>query len=262
MKTLCIDASSKKGASNSGYFIKVASRKMNCEEIIRLPRNKKYDDVLNKISDIDQLVIALPLYVDGIPSHVLMFLERLESYCIENQKSFKLYVIANCGFYEGEQTSIMLDQLKCFCKKADLIYGGAIGIGAGEMLGFIRYLPMIGLVISLIAYIIAFIIEAFHQSPDFIHVLLSPHYLTFLIQTGLTIIWSYKSWFKLLSFGKAVSEEKTVSNTYTTLSFCPKCLFIVIASIFWYLRLIFVHKKSFTTMFNKEQNYVFKGKSI
>ncbi|SCJ05924.1 hypothetical protein [uncultured Clostridium sp.] len=53
-----------------------------------------------------------------------------------------VYVIANCGFYEGKQNKIALNIMKCWCKKMNIKWAQGIGIGAGEMMGGLRNVPM------------------------------------------------------------------------------------------------------------------------
>ena len=40
--------------------------------------------VLENIKDADAVVISLPLYVDGVPSHMLALLKKMERFCLEH----------------------------------------------------------------------------------------------------------------------------------------------------------------------------------
>lgn len=53
------------------------------------------------LSDSDVLVFAFPLYVDGIPSHLLSCLVQLEQSLAKVNREITVYAVANCGFYEG-----------------------------------------------------------------------------------------------------------------------------------------------------------------
>lgn len=82
----------------------------------------------------DGMVFAFPLYVDGIPSHLLECLTQLEHYFKEHNYPEKaVYAIVNCGFYEGEQNELALDVMENWSQKARCIWGQGIGVGAGGM---------------------------------------------------------------------------------------------------------------------------------
>lgn len=97
-------------------------------------------EMIAKLQNADAWIISCPLYVDGIPGHLLSCLAELEKYSREkyNRKnetpephSIYIYGIVNCGFYEGIQTETALEILENWCKKAGFIWGGGIGIGGG-----------------------------------------------------------------------------------------------------------------------------------
>lgn len=88
----------------------------------------------------DVLVFAFPLYVDGIPSHLLHCLVELETVFCQKQRNQKekkeivVYALVNCGFYEGHQNALALEMMENWCIKSGLTWGQGIGIGAGGML--------------------------------------------------------------------------------------------------------------------------------
>ena len=103
---------------------------------------KLSDPDLMKIADTDLMVFAFPLYVDGIPSHLLHCLYQLETYLNANKaKDIRVYAIVNCGFYEGHQASIALDMMRNWCSKASLVWGQGIGIGGGGFLASLEGNP-------------------------------------------------------------------------------------------------------------------------
>lgn len=144
MKIMMIDGSPKVSKSNSEYFLNILSDFIESKDIVKYKLSKKvdYEDIIKETNTIDTLVFAFPLYVDSLPSHVLEFLIMLEENFKDNLKGVNVYVIANCGFYEGKQNKIALNIMKCWCKKMNIKWAQGIGIGAGEMMGGLRNVPM------------------------------------------------------------------------------------------------------------------------
>lgn len=144
MKIMMIDGSPKVSKSNSEYFLNILSDFIESKDIVKYKLSKKvdYEDIIKEINTIDTLVFAFPLYVDSLPSHVLEFLIMLEENFKDNLKGVNVYVIANFGFYEGKQNKIALNIMKCWCKKMNIKWAQGIGIGAGEMMGGLRNVPM------------------------------------------------------------------------------------------------------------------------
>lgn len=75
-------------------------------------------------------VLAFPLYVDGVPGHLLSCLTQLE----KTAKGKSIYAVVNCGFYEGAQTGPALEIMENFCAKSGARWGG-VGTGGGGALG-------------------------------------------------------------------------------------------------------------------------------
>lgn len=89
------------------------------------------------------LVFAFPLYVDGIPSHLLNCLIQLEkTFAAIYRKDINVYALVNCGFYEGHQNRMAIEMMENWCFKARLNWGQGIGIGAGGMLPVIKDVPI------------------------------------------------------------------------------------------------------------------------
>lgn len=97
--------------------------------------NKDMEELL----ECDVLVFALPLYVDGIPSHLLNCLIQMEQFFSTiKEKNIKVYSLVNCGFYEGHQNSIAIEIMKNWCEKAGLQWGQGLGIGAGGIISSLK----------------------------------------------------------------------------------------------------------------------------
>lgn len=93
---------------------------------LTIPRDK-----LKEMTSYDVIILAFPLYVDGIPGHLLASLIEYEP-MLKTQQS--LYSVINCGFYEGEQCRIAAEMLRHWAKRAGIENKGTLGIGTGGML--------------------------------------------------------------------------------------------------------------------------------
>lgn len=91
---------------------------------------------IEELMKTDAWVFSCPLYVDGIPGHLLSCLIQLEEVCVKNSKKH-IYGIVNCGFYEGIQAEIALKILQNWCLKTGYIWSGGIGVGGGGGLAMI-----------------------------------------------------------------------------------------------------------------------------
>ena len=96
-------------------------------------------DMAEALVNANAIVFACPLYVDGIPGHLLSCLTELErqSQTFLWQTSLwqghkpLIYGIVNCGFYEGVQAQYALDVLRNWAAKSGCTWGGGIGVGGG-----------------------------------------------------------------------------------------------------------------------------------
>ncbi|WP_022758693.1 flavodoxin family protein [Butyrivibrio fibrisolvens] len=86
-----------------------------------------------------KIVLAMPLYADGAPSHVLRLMEMMEKQCAASKK--QIYVVANMGFYESRQIRNLLGMVKAWSEKCGYEYCGGVAVGAGEMLGKMIRIP-------------------------------------------------------------------------------------------------------------------------
>lgn len=244
MKTLLIDASPKKHLSNSAYFMGFGRLFMcgrgNRFSKAKLPRTALYDDLFNRIGESDRVVLATPLYVDGVPSHVLRFLTALERRCAETGVSIDLYVLANCGFYEGRQTRCLMEQMEAWCERAKVKFRGGLGIGAGEMLGFLRVLPAIYLLIAIVMAAISLIGQLAAGSVSAGLVLESVGLMGLAIRMGTFVLFNLLAAAFLIRFGRKVAKGKEHTVCYTTVC-CPKFLFTFFASVYWFLRMLVCH---------------------
>ena len=87
-------------------------------------------EAIDQMRAADAWVFLYPLYVDGIPGHLLSCLVRLEQAHLANA-DLRIYGIVNCGFYEGVQAEYAIDVLKNWCAKSGFTWGAGVGIGGG-----------------------------------------------------------------------------------------------------------------------------------
>lgn len=139
MKTVFINGSPKKKLSVSSYLLGIVRLPVRGEVVKEQLRNKNdHERILGSIKDADAVVFGLPLYVDGVPSHVLAFMKDMQSFCREHNISVKVYVVSNGGFIEGRQNKPLMQVFENFCSRSNVEWCGGIGIGGGVMLNVMR----------------------------------------------------------------------------------------------------------------------------
>ncbi len=82
-------------------------------------------EVIEELAETDAWVFAYPLYVDGIPGHLLSCLIQIEEARLQNPQ-IHIYGIVNCGFYEGIQAQLALKLLQNWSLKAGFIWSAAL----------------------------------------------------------------------------------------------------------------------------------------
>lgn len=97
-------------------------------------------EMIEELAKADVWVFAYPLYVDGIPGHLLSCLIALEKAGLQ-KPALQVYGIVNCGFYEGIQAQPALKLLQNWCIKTGVQWGGGIGIGGGGGLAMMPKTP-------------------------------------------------------------------------------------------------------------------------
>ncbi|MBU0934240.1 MAG: NAD(P)H-dependent oxidoreductase [Spirochaetes bacterium] len=89
------------------------------------------------------LLLVFPLYVDSLPAS---FMRYLDAYAAARAAAGvtaaqRVFVVSNCGFYEGEQNACALRICQNFCIANGLDWCGGIGFGTGEMIRGLRAVP-------------------------------------------------------------------------------------------------------------------------
>lgn len=138
MRIALVNGSPKPKNSSSEILLNTLMTKLQDKSIISKHdfRKQSLDNKdLDLIQASDVLVIAFPLYVDGIPAQLLSCLMQMEeSFKLNANSNISVYAIVNCGFYEGKQASIALDMIENLCISSGIKYMQGMGIGGGGML--------------------------------------------------------------------------------------------------------------------------------
>lgn len=109
-----------------------------------------HEHILNEISEADTVVFSMPLYVDGVPSHLLSFLKKMELFFHDHNKDINVYVIANNGFIEGKQNEPLMQIMENFCDRSRIKWQGGLGIGGCVMMNVMHILLLVFLGIALL----------------------------------------------------------------------------------------------------------------
>lgn len=143
MKICMINGSPKAGKSTSELLIGYLLPFLKGNEIIMYPmREIDFSQTqFSQIQSSDVLIFAFPLYVDSINSALLRVLAAFQDKGFGN-KNLMVYCIINNGFYEGRQNQVAAEIMRNWCRAVGLTYGQTLGIGAGEMLAFIKDVPL------------------------------------------------------------------------------------------------------------------------
>lgn len=138
--TALINGSPKHGGSASGTLLDILKGHMGTEPAeTGLHGPEPGPEALGIMAGADVWVIAFPLYVDGVPSHLLACLTGLEQ--LAREKRPKVYAVVNCGFYEGRQNRLALEIIENFCAKSGCQWCGGVGTGGGGALSSLPRLP-------------------------------------------------------------------------------------------------------------------------
>ena len=225
MKTVFINGSPKKRFCASAYFLFLQRLFVGGKKVtLKLRTPADHEAILKELDDAQAVVFALPLYVDGVPSHVLRFLEKMEAYCKEKGLRLNVCCIANNGFIEGKQNEPLMQTFENFCARAGLAWGGGVGIGGGVMLNVTRIvfevqigLLLLNILLSVIQNGAVFPKEAFLSFGE------SALYLLF-FNAGLLVY--------LARMGHFIRKGACAGKKYTRI-LVPSFLFILFADIFF-----------------------------
>ena len=225
MRTVFINCSPKMRFCASSYFIWlqrlfVGGEKVTCK--LRTPAD--HAAILAQLDDADSVVFALPLYVDGIPSHVLRFIQALEAHAKDSDLRLNVYVIANNGFIEGRQNEPLMQTFEHFCARAGFMWGGGVGIGGGVMLNVTRIFFVVEIALLLVNIVLSVANGGGFFPQD--------AWSDFSVNSGLLIFFNLGVLFYLARMGKHIRAGSASGKKYTRI-LVPSFVFIVFADIFF-----------------------------
>ncbi|MCR5230364.1 MAG: hypothetical protein K6D03_09575 [Solobacterium sp.] len=225
MKTVFINCSPKKRFCASAYFLFLqrlftGGEKVN--ETLRTPAD--HARILEQLRDAQAVVFGVPLYVDGVPSHVLRFMEEMETFCRGNGLKFSVYCIANNGFIEGKQNEPLMQVFGHFCTRAGLVFGGGVGIGGGVMLNVTRILFIVDIVLLLLNTVLS----AANTGSFFP----KEAWISFAENAALLLYFNLGVLFYLAGMGRAIRRGAFFGKKYTRI-LIPSFVFILFADIFF-----------------------------
>lgn len=134
-KVLLLNGSLRHKTGNSAVFArKLAARlrrETRSEAVARYLGG--FSELRPALEESTDLVLCLPLYVDGLPSQVIRFMEWTLGEYLGGAK--RVYVLANMGLYESSQLTNLFEAVRQWCAAVGFAYCGGLGISAGELLG-------------------------------------------------------------------------------------------------------------------------------
>ncbi|MDO5328163.1 MAG: hypothetical protein Q4G00_15845 [Clostridia bacterium] len=231
MKTVFINCSPKKSFCASSYFLSIQRLFVGGEKGTEKLRTKgDHERILRQLQDADTAVFCLPLYVDGIPSHVLSFLEELEAFCQSNHLHFRVFCIANNGFIEGKQNEPLMQCFEHFCSRSGLTWGGGVGIGGGVMLNVTRILFVVQIGLLALNMLLSFTRTGNLFPTDAL--------VSFGENALLLLFFNLGVLFYLFQMGAAIRKGSFFGKRYTRI-LIPSFIFILFADIFFVIISIF-----------------------
>ena len=225
MKTVFINCSPKKRFCASQYFLFLQRIFTGGKKVSEKLRGQAdHERILDQLKDAQTVVFCLPLYVDGIPSHVLRFMEEMETFCRKNDLHINLYCIANNGFIEGSQNEPLMQILENFCSRAGLTWGGGVGIGGGVMLNVTRIIFEIQIGLLVLNTVLSVIQTGVLFPRDL--------WISFGENTLLLLYFNLGALFYFALMGRAIRKGEHFGKKYTRI-LIPSFIFIIFADIFF-----------------------------
>jgi hypothetical protein len=98
---------------------------------------EKQAEMLAQVADSDLLILAFPLYVDSLPSGLILALEKIaeDRKKTEPTKHTGVLAIVNNGFPDSKQNATAIAICKQFANETGFEWVGGLAMGAGAMIG-------------------------------------------------------------------------------------------------------------------------------
>jgi len=225
MKTVLINCSPKKQFCASAYFLSlqrlfVGGQKVT--ETLRTPAD--HGRILQQLRDAQTVVFVLPLYVDGVPSHVLRFMQEMETCCKQNGLRLGVYCVANNGFIEGRQNEPLMQVFEHFCERAGLRWGGGVGIGGGVMLNVTRIVFLVQIAMLALGVVLS-VARTGNPFPK-------ETWISFGENAALLLFFNLGVLYYLGRMGRFIRKEAYSGKKYTRI-LIPSFVFILFADVFF-----------------------------
>ena len=225
MKTVLINCSPKKQFCASAYFLSLqrlflGGQKVN--ETLRTPAD--HGRILQQLRDAQTVVFVLPLYVDGVPSHVLRFMQEMETYCKQNSLRLGVYCVANNGFIEGRQNEPLMQVFEHFCERAGLRWGGGVGIGGGVMLNVTCIVFLVQIAMLALGVVLS-VAKTGNPFPK-------DTWISFGENAALLLFFNLGVLYYLGRMGRFIRKEAYSGKKYTRI-LIPSFVFILFADVFF-----------------------------
>jgi multimeric flavodoxin WrbA len=248
MNILAINGSPKKKGGASAFFSKALCFMLFPQKVMvkTIGVSRNYEKIFTDLKNADIVILSVPLYVDGIPSHMIHFLQQMERHCINNKCKFMLYAISNSGFVGGRQNQAHLEQYKCWCERAGITWGGGLGIGGGVMLHVIFYVMLL---LGIMQFVVGILINIFSGKPAVDNALL----LSFARSMIIWLFFNSGMIFCEFILAQAIKKQRIIKNKYTR-AMVPSFIFLIFADIFMALEALF-HGKTIFSLYKKHSPY-------
>lgn len=144
MKIMMINGSPKVRGSASGALLSMLKEYFK-QEIREAVWNKNFleEEMIRELLESDAVIMAFPLYIDSVPSHLLQCMMQVEEHIrlYGGKKKVMIYVMINNGFFQGKQNLPAIEVMQHWTDRCGFGFGQALGIGGGGMIPFIKGVP-------------------------------------------------------------------------------------------------------------------------
>lgn len=134
LRIALVNGSPKAENSHSEHIVEEIKYELDDMRIEEFRMNTNVAENLERIVRCNVLILVIPLYMDGIPSHFLDCMMQMEQYFWQEQAGMTVYAVVQGGFYEGVQARTALEMLENWCARCNLKWGQGAGVGGGQML--------------------------------------------------------------------------------------------------------------------------------